>query len=71
MRGGALMKRWTERNRGSIIVEITDGKVTDLGVVGGIPEMSASVAILIENMAKSSNTNGKEIIDCIATILEK
>lgn len=65
------MKTWTERNRGSFIVEITDGKVTDLGVVGGVAEMSASVAILIENMAKGSNTNVKGIIDCIATILEK
>lgn len=65
------MKGWTERNRGSIIVEITDGKVTDLGVIGGVAEMSASVAILIENMAKGSNTNVKGIIDCIATILEK
>ena len=65
------MKTWTERNRGSIIVEITDGEVTDLGVIGGIPEMSASVAILIKNMAKSSNTNAKGIIDCISTILEK
>lgn len=65
------MKTWTERNRGSIIVEITDGEVTDLGVIGGIPEMSASVAILIKNMAKSSKTNAKGIIDCISTILEK
>lgn len=65
------MKRWAERNKGSIIVEITDGRVTYLGVIGGIPEMSATVSILIWNMAKSSNTNVKEIIDCIATILEK
>lgn len=65
------MKTWTERNRGSIIVEITDGKVTELGVIGGVAEMSATVAILIENMAKSSNTNAKGIIDCISTILEK
>lgn len=65
------MKIWTARNRGSILIEVTDGKVTDLGVVGGVAEMSASVAILIENMAEASNNNAKDIIDCIVSILEK
>ena len=65
------MKDWSEINNGSIIVEVTDGKITDLGVAGGIAEMSASVAILISIMAKSSSIGTKEIMDCITTILEK
>lgn len=64
------MKKWTDRNLGSIVVEVTDGEITDMGVIGGVEAMSTSIAFLIKGVAESSKTDQKEIIGCISYLLD-
>lgn len=64
------MKKWTDRNLGSIILEVTDGQITELDVVGGIDAMLASTSVLIKTMSVEFKVDTKKIIDCINYTLE-
>lgn len=65
------MKKWTDRNFGSIVVEVNDGRITDMGAIGSVGEMSTSIAFLIKGVSESSEIDQKEIIECISYLLDK
>ena len=64
------MKKWTYRNFRSIVVEVTDGKITYMGWIGNRGAMSTSIAFLIKEVAESSKTDKKEIIEYIKCLLD-
>ena len=69
--GGIRMMKWTDRNFGSIVVEVTDGKITEMGAIGSLGEMSTSIALLIKGVSESNKIDKKEIIGCINYLLYK
>lgn len=65
------MPRWTEENTGSILWEVTNGKVTDLCLMGQIDEIAESIAIIINAIADDANIDIKEIMGYVNSKLDR